>query len=242
ALLERRGIELAGALVEQRRDHEGGALAALLVGRRAAAEADHGGDQRIAMVLDQPGGDAARAHHLLDVDGVGRGRQRHQDDARQRHPQRHPGESRDPPASITVAAGWIPAFAGMTSGRKRAGQGVHEYVSLSQLVGLGSSTPVTEFSGCITARAAAITSAAVTAPIFSGQASSSPSVPPVVSAAPIVRAGPVRLSRALTAAACSSDLAVASSCSVTPSRSSLAISAPIACSTGSTWPPEGGLA
>src|SRR6185312_14344114 len=68
ALLECRRLEVAGAFVEQPRDHEGGTLAAFFIGRRAAAKAYHGGDQRVAVVLDQPGGDAPGAHHFLDVD------------------------------------------------------------------------------------------------------------------------------------------------------------------------------
>ena len=65
-LLERLGVELAGALVEQRGDHVGdaGLVGRVLAG--AAAEGEVHGDQRHRRLAHQPGLDAARADDALD--------------------------------------------------------------------------------------------------------------------------------------------------------------------------------
>ena len=73
-VLERPGIEIAGAVIEQRRDEIGGAGFARRVLDRAADESEVDGDQRHGRLVHQPGLDAAWAHHAFDRRRISRQR------------------------------------------------------------------------------------------------------------------------------------------------------------------------
>src|SRR6185437_5218446 len=109
-------------------------------------------------------------------------------------------------------------------------------------VGSGSSTPVTAISLLMTRRAALFTWSRVTAPMRSGQDSTSSRLRPVASAAPMMRAGPVRLSRAKTASCCMRRLARSTSCSVSPSFSTALIRASTPASRSAMATPLRGVA
>ena len=71
ALLELLGGEVAGAFVEHAGQEIGDALLARGVLRVAALEGEAHGDQRHAVLLDEPGRYAAGALHHLDLHGLG---------------------------------------------------------------------------------------------------------------------------------------------------------------------------
>ena len=75
AFVERLGIEVAGAFVDQRRRHVGDArlVRGILAGAAAKREVER--DQRHRMLLDEPCLDAGRADDALDGGGVGGGRE-----------------------------------------------------------------------------------------------------------------------------------------------------------------------
>src|SRR5262249_59092167 len=121
-----------GAFVEQSGSEPRQALLPLRISRRSAAlEANGDGDQRIAVILDQPGLDAPRAHHPFDPS---RFRQRRQQ-------------------------------AGDDQGPKNSPEQTSRHGAFS-----ASSSPVAEVLIWKTLRAAAMTSAGVTAAIRSDQA------------------------------------------------------------------------
>ena len=75
-LMERLGVEIAGALVEEVADKIGDAGLVVGILRRAAGKGIFHGDQRHGRVLDEPGLDAARRDQVLDLRRRLRGRDR----------------------------------------------------------------------------------------------------------------------------------------------------------------------
>ena len=69
--LERRRIEIACSFIHHTGDEIGGALLAGRIIGRSALKGELHGNERVGVVLDQPGGDAGLALHFLDRDGFG---------------------------------------------------------------------------------------------------------------------------------------------------------------------------
>ena len=84
-LVERLGIEVARAFVEQVRRHVGdaGLVGRVLVGAAAEGELDR--DQRQRGLVHQPGLDAARADDALDLGGAGSGCEQADERGERRH-------------------------------------------------------------------------------------------------------------------------------------------------------------
>src|SRR5262249_24348020 len=232
AALKRERIELTRALVEERRHEVGQAFLADGIAQCAEAEGEGHVQHRSGAVGDEPGGDALGALHHLHVEGGGRrrgGRGDEQQCGSQAEEFAHQDRLRHfcPSAPGAGAGGASGTSTGSPPEGSIALRATPFFSSPSRIA-------VTEPVLLSTWRAAAFTSSTVTLPIISGQASTSATVRPVVSATPNDIAAVRRLSCENAARSISTCFACANSSAVTPFSSSSAIAASIAFSTRST--------